>query len=89
MTLILLCVTELCSLKFSLVGYLNYFHEPKGCKFSLTSFISCACELASFPGLSRFQFLIACSMQKQICILQVIKNWGRPGNEAMCEHVGS
>ena len=35
--------------------------------------------LASFPGLPRLQFLIACGMQ-----LQAIKNWsrGRPGNEA-------
>ena len=34
--------------------------------------------LASFPGLPRLQFLIACS------IMQAIKNWsrGRPGNEA-------
>ena len=37
-------------------------------------------KVASFPGLPRVQFLIACSMQK----LQAIKNWsrGRPGNEA-------
>ena len=36
--------------------------------------------IASFPGHSCLQFLIACS----ICILQAIKNWRRewPGNEA-------
>ena len=39
-------------------------------------------RLASFPGLSWFQFLIACSIR--FCILQVTKNWSqeRPGNEA-------
>ena len=37
-------MTEPCSLKFSVVGYLNCFHESKGCKFSLTSFVSCVCE---------------------------------------------
>jgi len=38
--------------------------------------------LASFPGLLRLQFLIACSMQNG---LQAIKNWRcrRPGNEAI------
>ena len=38
--------------------------------------------VASFPGLPRLQFLIACSIR--FCILQAIKNWswGRPGNEA-------
>ena len=48
--------------------------------------------VASFPGLPRLRFLIACSMQKlsrkllwlSFCIMQVIKNRsrGRPGNEA-------
>ena len=43
--------------------------------------------LASFQGLPRLQFLIACSIQKwtlRFCILQAIKNWrwGRPGNKA-------
>ena len=44
MVTILLCVTEPCSLKFSVVGYFNCFHESKGCKFSLTSFVPCVCE---------------------------------------------
>ena len=39
--------------------------------------------VASFPGRSRLQYLIACSI-KTVFILQAIKNWRRerPGNEA-------
>ena len=44
-------------------------------------------KLASFSGLLRLQFLIACILQAiKNCILQAIKSWSRrrPGNEATC-----
>ena len=47
-------------------------------------------DIASFPGLPHFQFLIACILQaiKNWSSMQAIKNWrcGRPGNEAMTDN---